>query len=911
MPKGNQKTNGSKTLSNAKRLTRTLSSQSISPQPIASDPNELSGQNRGGGSTRKWWFAAVVGVIACSACWGVWLDRSEKLPLGTTAHYVGRQSCAACHQQQHESFLTSHHHHALAAANAQTVLGNFDNQTLEHDGITSRFFRRGDQFLVTTQGPDGALAEFQVRFVLAYHPLQQYMVSLTNETRETRGSLAENGRSSTGDLIDPLANPGLGALQVLRLCWDVENKQWYYLRPEDVSEKLEPGDPLHWTGVTQRWNTSCAACHSTNLKRNFEANSGQFQTTFSEVDVSCESCHGPASLHVAIAEKKWFSWDPNFGTGLVSLAQGDAKQQIDTCAGCHSRRRQISDDFHETKHLHDHIVYEPMRADTYFVDGQIKDEDYVYGSFIQSKMHSKGIRCTDCHDPHSGKTYYQDNQLCTSCHAHPSGVYDSVEHHGHKMMGAGSQCVDCHMPHRYYMDIDARRDHSIRIPRPDLSVSLGVPNACTGCHLRKDNIPAEIQPQLVHYQDWQTLAAAGHLQVAGEIQRVDQWAAEVVEKWRLARGKPQPEVHFGEILHAVRQGDAGLSNVGPSGLGPSNKGPSSLADDSARQQLLKVANDVSASPMYRVTAVSEIASWRDGKSLQTTIDLMQDADAEVVFFAAQRIDNELARYFEFLSYGAAAQSLQPQIVELAKKIAPLLDHDRRLVRIQAASVLVNLPPEIQNEALSGRTQSLEAGIKEAIEVHLLNEEMAAIAQMYQVMGDLRRAKEYYQLEIKHQPNQYGARTNLAVILEREIEEEVQRFQQGAARTAQDLQQAMATMRLRLDEKAKEAIGLREQDFQLLKKEIERSGELASAADIHYRYAMALYLRDDNEGTERHLQIANAKSPNTAAYLLALATYYKSQSQWPKVLQLCSQLLKLDSVHPGYQALLQEARRASE
>ncbi|MDY0007993.1 MAG: tetratricopeptide repeat protein, partial [Spongiibacteraceae bacterium] len=124
------------------------------------------------------------------------------------------------------------------------------------------------------------------------------------------------------------------------------------------------------------------------------------------------------------------------------------------------------------------------------------DEVYVYGSFRQSRMHQAGLGCSDCHNPHSTKTHAEGNLLCVSCHNPGSSPlpahidsrglqrkdYDSPAHHFHTPGQPGSFCVDCHAPQRTYMVVDPRRDHSFRIPRPDLNAKTGAPDACTGCH---------------------------------------------------------------------------------------------------------------------------------------------------------------------------------------------------------------------------------------------------------------------------------------------------------------------------------------------------------------------------------------------------------------------------------------------
>jgi predicted CXXCH cytochrome family protein len=164
----------------------------------------------------------------------------------------------------------------------------------------------------------------------------------------------------------------------------------------------------------------------------------------------------------------------------------------------------------------------------YFPDGQIRGEVYVYGSFLQSRMYQAGVRCTDCHNPHTAGLKATGNPVCTQCH-NPAGnprfpslqakLYDDSRHHFHPSDTPGAECVNCHMPERNYMVVDPRRDHSFRIPRPDLSEKLATPNACTGCHEDQDNA----------------------------------WATQQLSEWY---GERPRQPHYGELFAAVRAGDS-------------------------------------------------------------------------------------------------------------------------------------------------------------------------------------------------------------------------------------------------------------------------------------------------------------------------------------------------------------------
>jgi len=280
-------------------------------------------------------------------------------------------------------------------------------------------------------------------------------------------------------------------MQVLPTCWDVEKKEWYHLYPD---ERIAPDDPLFWTRSMQNWDHMCADCHSTNLRKEFDDSSQTFSTAYSEMNVACESCHGPGREHVELARANQ-GWDGLTHFGLADVNSSNVAQ-IESCAKCHARRGFVHPGHHANDSFLDHFLPEvvqpwspDMQVPTYHVDGQIDDEVYVYGSYVQSKMFHKGIRCVDCHDPHTVKLHTYTNQLCTRCHVpnedNPTG-FDTPDHHFHQAGTQGAQCVECHMPHKTYMGIDDRRDHSIRIPRPDHSVEFGTPNACNQCHTDKD-----------------------------------------------------------------------------------------------------------------------------------------------------------------------------------------------------------------------------------------------------------------------------------------------------------------------------------------------------------------------------------------------------------------------------------------
>ena len=430
--------------------------------------------------------ALAVLVLACSKKPDEPVTEQEPAPVKPVpapkgpAEYAGTPICASCHEAQHEGWAGSHHDLAMQKATPETVLGNFNDAKAKYYEETMRFTRDGEAFFVEALGADGKLGRFPVIYTFGVEPLQQYLVE-----------------------VEP------GRLQSFLWAWDTRTteqggQRWFHLQPD---EYVEPGDPLHWTGPSYNWNYSCADCHSTALKKNYDRATKSYSTEYFEINVGCEACHGPGSRHVELAEaavdaKAELQGDSGFerrlpapaqriwsfaeGASIASLGTSQQSDEIETCAPCHSRRADLGG---ESLSYHDRYRLAALDPLLYFDDGQIRDEVYVYGSFIQSKMHAAGVVCSDCHDGHSTKLRLEDNALCSRCHR--ADVYDTPKHLFHDAGTPGGLCTDCHMPQRTYMVNDDRADHRFGIPRPALAAKIGAPDACTHCHGEKSSAWAE------------------------------------------------------------------------------------------------------------------------------------------------------------------------------------------------------------------------------------------------------------------------------------------------------------------------------------------------------------------------------------------------------------------------------------
>jgi tetratricopeptide (TPR) repeat protein len=398
----------------------------------------------------------------------------------------------------------------MAVAADSTVLGDFSDAEFTHHDQTSRFYRRDGRYFVWTEGPGGEPGEFEITHTFGYKPLQQYLV--------------------------PFAG---GRLQALNLAWDADQNRWFTLNPD---REIPPDDWLHWTRNAQNWNGMCAECHSTNLRKGYDPETDSYQTTWSDIDVGCEACHGPGSLHVAWASLPPMARGQLTNTGLpVPTSDISARRLVELCAPCHSRRAELGDYDHTGLHLLDHMLPSLLEEGLYHPDGQILDEVYVYGSFLQSKMDARQVRCSDCHDSHSLQLHFEGNELCLQCHQRE--VYDTADHHFHKKVhegrpSPGALCVKCHMVEQPYMVIDWRADHSFRVPRPDLSAEIGTPNACTqiGCH---DNKP--LSYSLDAYRKWYGEARKPHFGTSFAAARAGSPTA-TAELVRLVKNPLQPVI---------------------------------------------------------------------------------------------------------------------------------------------------------------------------------------------------------------------------------------------------------------------------------------------------------------------------------------------------------------------------------
>ena len=732
--------------------------------------------------------------------------------------YVGRQACVECHKKEHDLWKGSPHDLAMQVADQQTVLGNFDNFSITIQGITSRFYKKESEFFVHTEGEQGKLKDYKISYTFGIYPLQQYLVEFPD-----------------------------GRIQVLPLCWDTRpqekgGQRWFHIYKD---EPISPKDILFWTRLNQNWNFMCAECHSTNVKKNYNHLSGKYQTTFSEIDVSCEMCHGPGSGHVQWAKiyekEKRLSLQGNMGLQVrlkdlnngtwvfTDMVSGTAERtvplssgiQIETCALCHSRRSALTDAYiHDRPLLNTHsipVLDEPL----YYVDGQIREEVYVYHSFLQSKMYHKGVICSNCHEPHSTKIYNSDNSLCFRCHLPQK--YDTKAHHFHKPDSTGGLCMDCHMPERTYMVIDPRRDHSIRIPRPDLSEKLGTPNACNQCHKDKTR----------------------------------QWATDYIIQWY---GKAYTaRQHYGEVFHAARNGHPQAGNL-----------------------LHQLVQDANQSNMVKATAVSLLPAYPGPETTEILRSMLHHLDPLLRMSAVNALER-----FENSSRFAMAKHL--------------LEDPVKAVRLRAAYIL----SDISREALTGFDQgAFDAALSEYIETQFFNGDRPSsyvnLGVVYLRQGDAGEAEAAYKKAISIEPGYVYGYINL-VDLYREQGRETEgeailqiaiSYNPGSA----ELYYAYGLLLTRL-KKRSQALAAFETAVKFQPENTQ----------LQYYLALAYLQNGQTNKSLKLLEKANKINPYNPDVLFALTTINRDRGEIESALKNAQKLYEIGPENNVYQQLLEQIK----
>ena len=805
------------------RRARGKSQPHSAPEKSAREPEPASGPRR-----KIWIIGAALGAAAVVVAGVYWQIRSDSISGAGAADirpsFVGSATCAGCHQAEAKLWQGSHHQQAMDHASETTVLGDFNDGSFDYYGVRSRFFRKDGKFFVETDGPDGKLAAFEVKYTFGVYPLQQYLIEFPD-----------------------------GRVQALSIAWDSRAKdeggqRRIHLYP---NENIRYDDDLHWTKLNQNWNFMCAECHSTGVRKNYDAASNRFNTTFAEISVGCEACHGQGSSHMAWARQKQSWWpfgkrndptegllvrfderagvtwhvDPMTGDVQRNVAPALLRKEVETCGLCHARRGQFSEQWVPGQWLSDTHVVSPLRHGLYSADGQMVDREevYNYGPFKQSRMFAAGVTCSDCHDPHSAKLRLPGDNTCLQCHS--ADKYAIVAHTHHASVNPSIPCASCHMPSRTYMVIDRRHDHSFRVPRPDLTVKLGTPNACNDCHTDK----------------------------------TPDWGAEAIQNWfgpaRIGFKK------YAEAFHA------------------------DWTDQPDAESLLAAAVKDNNTPAFvRASVLTELASYVSPSNVDLAKSGLADPDPMVRIGALDMLQN-----------------VPP--AQIWKLVSPLLSDPIRGVRIRAVDLLAAVPTADQPAA---ERAQFEMAASEFIAAQRLNadrpEARSALASFYVRRGNVADAEAEYKAAIRLDPQFAPAAINLADLYRQLGRDD-------------DSSQVLRTALLVLPRDAglHHALGLalvRQKHLDEALSELRQAAELdPDEAEYAYVYAVAL----NSVGRTREgiavLGENLKRHPNDRETLMALVDFSRGIGDTASALDYAEQLARLMPNDPDINNLISGLRQA--
>jgi len=681
-------------------------------------------------------------------------------------------------------------------------------RTFKHGTQQTTLRKEGETYQLITVGLHGSNEVFSVERVIAENPLRQMLIPF----------------------------PG-GRLQASEAAWDPRSNQWFNVYGE---EDRKPGEWGHWTGRGMNWNNMCAACHNTRLRKNYDPVTDTYDTTFVENGVGCESCHGPLKDH-----NEWqFA---NMGKGLKdpTLRKLTRDQVFDTCAGCHSRRAEITGDPKPGDSFWDHHLLSIVdESDLFYPDGQIWDEDYEVTPFLGSRMYHKGVRCVDCHDVHTMQTRLPGNFLCLSCHGEGSTnaiPINPVTHSHHKVFGyddngvlvntdltqykpaqiaeKGGECVNCHMPQTVYMQRHWRHDHGFTIPDPLLTKQFGIPNACERCHADKGT----------------------------------DWNLEYVEKW-YGTNMNRPYRQRAGITARARRGDA-----------------------AARDGLLRMLKQ-DEQFYWQAVAANLLERWVGEP--QITAALLKQL----------KHTNALVRQM-------AVQSLGPLAIagrdEGRKALQPMLRDSSRNVRVEAAR---HLAATLDTNSLAG-TEYLH--FLDYISDQPLGQMQAGVFEL--MRGNATNALAHFQMAVRWDPYSAGIRHELAIVYSRmgHTREAVTELV-AAVRLAPNEADYHYKLALALNEVGESA---------RVVSELELAVKCdPSHARAWYNLGLARSGQGDADGAVEALLKAESVEPNDSRIPYARATVLARMGRYFEARRAASRALEIDPRNQAAAVLLEQLSR---
>jgi predicted CXXCH cytochrome family protein len=462
---------------------------------------------------------------------------------GRPGGYLSSDKCESCHPSQYDSWHHSYHRTMTQLASPRSVLGRFDNVTLELDGKSYFLQRRGDEYWVHMEDPEweAALAAGAIRAAKGPAPRVWKRVGLLTGSHHMQAYWVPSSMGKQ-QIIFPFA-------------WLNDDQRWVPFHQTFLRDPAQPPS-MHV------WNANCINCHATAGQPRVDPETHLMSTRAGELGIACEACHGPGQAHVAanrnLIRRYLLHWRKQADPTIINPKRLPARLSSEICGQCHGIkwitdsadwrvngfRYRPGDELDNTSPLvrptrlkAQPWLKEPLARnpafldDHYWSDGMVRVSGRDFSGLVEAPCHQRGtLACVSCHSLHESNPANQlakgmdSNEACFQCHG--SMRNKLPQHTHHPPNSSGSNCYNCHMPHTVYGLLKAIRSHQIDSPTVQATLATGRPNACNLCHLDR---------------------SLG-------------WTSKYLSEWY---GQPQPSLtddqqHISAAVLGALQGDAGI-----------------------------------------------------------------------------------------------------------------------------------------------------------------------------------------------------------------------------------------------------------------------------------------------------------------------------------------------------------------
>lgn len=360
------------------------------------------------------------------------------------AIYVGDEACQSCHTEAYDAYQLSNHKRGFTRFNPDSAPERFDVNTTVYNEMSDLHYD------VFTSGDTLYQREYRIdENGDVLHELVQAADYVIGSGNATRSYLMEEN----------------GLLTEMPVTWYVERAYW----------EMSPGYKEANDRFSRKIILECLTCHNA-----MPSPDPGTQNRYLEIPggISCERCHGPASLHIS----NWTGRDEldlnKPDSTIINPAHLTRGAQMSNCQQCHLAGITVF------KEGEDATTFRPGRELSSNKTVFVPEEHLVDPNWVGIDSHplrlarsacykESEMTCNTCHDPHQSAAVLPENYYNTKCQNCHTGNDDAPAAHTCARPGTESaevavtgNCISCHMqkggtsdvPHVSFSDHWIRKD---------------------------------------------------------------------------------------------------------------------------------------------------------------------------------------------------------------------------------------------------------------------------------------------------------------------------------------------------------------------------------------------------------------------------------------------------------------------